>query len=169
MVSLKLGVPLVLLLAQAAVPARARPESFPVGEQTLREMLAASPSWRRPLRALDPASVEALRDVRPGWSLEVVFGHWCSDSAREIPAMVALLEALGPQAPAVRWTAVDRAKREPAAMVRRLGIERVPTFVVLRDGGEIGRVVERAEPALETAVLRILDPEPPAAATPTAR
>ena len=169
MVSLKLGVPLVLILAQGAMPAWTSPESFPVGEQTLREMLAASPSWRRPLRALDPAAVEALRDVRPGWSLEVVYGHWCSDSAREIPTLVALLEAFGPQAPDVRWTAVDRAKREPAAAVRRLGIERIPTFVILRDGREIGRVVERAEPALETAVLRILNPEPPAAAAPAPR
>lgn len=132
---------------------------------TLREILAASPGWHRSEREPDPATVELLRGVRPGWSLEVVYGHWCDDSAREVPRLIAILEALGRDAPPTRWVAVDRAKREPAPVVRRLGIERVPTLVVTRQGRELGRIVERAEPSLGTALLRILQP-PPAAAAP---
>jgi len=134
----------------------------PVGERTLGEVLAASPAWQRPGRAVDAALVTQLREIPPGWSLEAVYGHWCEDSVREMPILIALLDRLGGRAPAVRWVAVDRAKRRPAAVIRRLGIERVPTFVVTRHGRELGRIVERAEPSLEAALLRILRSEPAA-------
>ncbi len=96
--------------------------------------------------------------MKPGWSVEVVYGHWCSDSAREVPRFIALLDALKGDAPEVRWVAVGRDKREPVSEVRRLGIERVPAFVVKRGGRELGRIVETAEPSLEVLLLQILKP-----------
>lgn len=142
----------------AAPPAEDAGPAVPVGEMTLRGLLAASPSWQRSDRGPDRGAVEALRGARRGWALEVVYGHWCSDSEREIPRLIALLGALGPDAPPVRWVAVDRAKREPAAVVRRLAIERVPTIVVSRDGRELGRIVERADSPLERALAAIVRP-----------
>jgi hypothetical protein len=129
--------------------------------RSLREVLAASPAWQRADRDPDTARLAELRGVKPGWSVEVVYGPWCSDSAREVPRFIALLSALKDDAPETRWVAVDRDKREPVSEVRRLGIERVPTFVVSRGGRELGRIVETAEPSLEILLLRILKPSPP--------
>jgi hypothetical protein len=146
--------------AAQTAPAPA-PESYPAGVRSLREVLAASPAWQRADRDPDTARLAELRGVKPGWSVEVVYGPWCSDSAREVPRFIALLSALKDDAPETRWVAVDRDKREPVSEVRRLGIERVPTFVVSRGGRELGRIVETAEPSLEILLLRILKPSPP--------
>jgi hypothetical protein len=130
----------------------------PPGGRTLQEVLADSPGWSHADREPDPAGVERLSRVEAGWAVEVAYGAWCSDSAREVPRFLALLKRLEAKAPGVRWIAVNRAKSEPAAEIRRLRIERVPTFVVTRGGRETGRIVERAEPSIEEALLRILDP-----------
>jgi len=151
-----------MLLLLLALPLTASPA--PPGRKTLEEVLADSPAWRRAAREPDPVRIEQLRSVEPGWSVEVAYGAWCSDSVREMPLFISTLKRMEEQAPAVLWFAVDRAKKEPAAEIRRLRIERVPTFVTFREGREIGRVVERAEPSIEEALLRILaSPADPAA------
>jgi len=102
--------------------------------------------------------VELLGAAPGGWRLETVYGPWCSDSAREIPRLLRILEILGEKAPPAEWVAVDRAKREPADVIGRLRIERVPTIVVRRAGREAGRIVERSSPSLERNLLAIVDP-----------
>ncbi len=139
------------------VPQSATVEPRRLGELSRRELLRISPSWSRPDRLPDPELVRRLSELEEDWSLEVAYGHWCSDSAREIPRLLALLEGLGKRAPQVRWYAVDRGKRNPPELVRRLDIEQVPTLVVKRRGRELGRIVERADPSVESRLLEILE------------
>jgi hypothetical protein len=155
------GLPALLLLACAGrAPAPKAPTSpaLPVGEVSLETLLAASPDWRDAGGEPEAAVVERLAAAPGGWSLETVYGHWCTDSSREIPRLLRILELLGRKAPPVVWVAVDPDKREPADIVGRLRIEWVPTIVVRRDGREVGRIVERSSPSLEENLLAIVDP-----------
>ncbi len=132
-------------------------KSARAGEETLREMLALSPSWGRADRPPDPDALRRLRSVPTPWQLEVVYGHWCTDSAREIPRLLAVLDGLKEAVPDVRWVAVDESKERPEEVVLKLEIVTVPTLVVRRGGREIGRIVERAEPSIESLLLDILE------------
>jgi hypothetical protein len=55
---------------------------------------------------------------------------------------------------------VDRTKKDADGLAEKWGVTRVPTFVFLRDGQEVGRVVERtpAGVTLEGEIARLLAP-----------
>jgi hypothetical protein len=144
--------------AAPAPPTAPRVSAFPVGPISLEDLLAASPGWGASAEEPEAAAVVLLGAAPRGWSLETIYGAWCSDSAREVPRLIRILKILGEKAPPAEWVAVDRSKREPAGVIGRLRIERVPTIIVRRDGREVGRIVEEASPSLERNLLAIVDP-----------
>jgi len=109
----------------------------------------------------DPAVLDELRRTdRDGVAVTIFLGTWCGDSRREVPRMLALLDGLGLDAHDVTLIGVDNAedaiKRSPGGEERGLEIWRVPTFVVMRDGTEIGRIVEHPVTSLERDLLEVL-------------
>jgi len=113
----------------------------------------AVPGWREVYAAYepDPEAVGRLAASGVRLRLVAVLGTWCSDSRREIPRLLKVLDALPAGRAAVRLWAVDRTLTvaDPAFPVDVLPgrrVERVPTVVVRdADGIELGRVVETAE------------------------
>jgi thiol-disulfide isomerase/thioredoxin len=87
-----------------------------------------------------------------------VVATWCPDTKRELPHLFAIMEAAEIPDTALTMVAVDRTKKDAEGMTEKLGITRVPTFVVLRKGEEIGRFVEKvpADSSLEKELARIL-------------
>jgi hypothetical protein len=86
----------------------------------------------------------------------VFFGTWCGDSLREIPRLLRALEEVPEPYPfTIRWIGVDRTK-VAAGYTDGAAIELVPTFVVRRDGLEIGRVVESAPRGIERELADLL-------------
>jgi hypothetical protein len=99
----------------------------------------------------------ALEDV----SLLLFLGTWCEDSQEQVPVLWAELEASGfptrEEEPG-RWhmVCVNEAKSEPAELISERSVEFVPTLIVLRQGEEIGRVVETPELGWGVDILRLL-------------
>jgi hypothetical protein len=56
----------------------------------------------------------------------------------------------------IRYIAVDRQKKEPAADVTAGGIHFVPTLIVSRGGHETGRIVEQSPHGVEADLLALL-------------
>ena len=122
--------------------------------------------WREVYDAYrpEPGEIARLRGALEAGAflrIEVVLGTWCSDSRREVPRLLKVLEALGPDAPVtVRLEGVDRTKTvedpawDPAVLPGEVA-GRVPEIVVLGpDGEELARVVETAVDPLETVLAR---------------
>jgi thiol-disulfide isomerase/thioredoxin len=160
---------LVTLLATPAVLRPAAAEDAPpklLGQCTAAQ-LAAEPyaEWFAPGYSgytPNPAVVEALRRVDfEGVAIDVFFGTWCRDSRREVPRMLQLLDTLGFPEADRRLIAVDNSdelhKRSPDGEEAGLGIFRVPTFLVKRDGEEVARIVEHPALSLERDLLTILE------------
>jgi cyclophilin family peptidyl-prolyl cis-trans isomerase/HEAT repeat protein len=125
------------------------------------DRLLILPEYRERMTAYepDPAVVEMIAaSVQEGDRIGVYLGTWCSDSQREIPRFLRILQLAeqnhGTSIP-VDWVAIDRSKREPAALVEGKSIELVPTFIYYRHGEEIGRIVERSEGLFEDHLLRL--------------
>ena len=114
----------------------------------------------------ESAIVLKLRPLLGGVSIEAYFGTWCGDSRRQIPRLARLLDAAGVAEDRLSLVALsDRAmefKRSPGHSEGKRYVHRTPTIVIIRDGREIGRIVETPALSLETDLLAILEGRGPA-------
>lgn len=69
-------------------------------------------------------------------------GTWCGDTKYILPKFFLLLDAAGVQQTHVTLIGVDRHKKTFSNLTDALNIQYVPTIIVLKDGKEVGRVVE---------------------------
>jgi thiol-disulfide isomerase/thioredoxin len=86
----------------------------------------------------------------------VFLGTWCSDSRREVPRFLKIVDALGIPGDRVRLFALDRSKKSPDGMTDRYNILRLPTMVFFKNGKEIGRIVETPAASVEEDMFTIL-------------
>jgi thiol-disulfide isomerase/thioredoxin len=134
-------------------------EAVLVGPATREQIEGAAPEW---VQAEDDShpdaeAAQALASVEPGAEVTVFLGTWCSDSRREVPRLWRAIDAAGGAVPfKVTYVAVDRQKKEPAGAAAENGIHYVPTFIVRRDGREVGRIVEEAPHGIEHDLLDLL-------------
>jgi hypothetical protein len=131
----------------------------PIGIVARADIEARLDAWREARAQASPAaeSARALGEVAPGAEVTVYLGTWCGDSRREVTRFWAALDLLGAEPPfSITYVAVDRAKQAPDGLLDGVDLRRVPTFVVRRDGLEVGRVVESSENGIETDLGRLL-------------
>ena len=139
------------------------PESASVVGVTTREAIEeAEPAWVSATvdAVVDAEDAAALASVPPGAEVTVFLGTWCGDSRREVPRFWKALDQTGGMVPfEIEYVAVDRAKEEPAGRVAPANVLYVPTFIVRRDGEEVGRVVETSPGGIESDLLALLTGE----------
>ena len=75
-------------------------------------------------------------------SFLIFAGSWCPDSRSELPKIIELFKEANLNESKYELLGVDRMKFEPSGKYLEYKIERVPTLIVLKDGKEIGRIVE---------------------------
>lgn len=143
-----------------------------VGSVSRQQVEAAVPEWML-------TEVEAKPDARavaalaalatsapgtpgaPGAEVTVFLGTWCSDSRREVSRLWRVLDDLGGaggEPPfTLHYVAVDEAKQQPASSISEAGVKYVPTFIVRRQGRELGRIIERSPHGIEIDLLALLD------------
>lgn len=100
--------------------------------------------------------IEMIRQARPGVRVLVFMGTWCSDSKREVPRFLRIADGSGMTSADFDLYGLDRKKKSPGGLEGKYSIERVPTFIFLRGGKEIGRIVETPRTTLEGDILSIL-------------
>lgn len=132
------------------------------GTLTAAQVLDLSPAWRARHDAYrpDPAALGRLRSLlsahKGRLSVEVIFGAWCGDSLAHVPPFVKIQELVGAAVLPATLVGVDRRKREPEGRGVKYRIRKVPTFVVLRGGKEIGRIIETPRVSVEADLAGIL-------------
>jgi thiol-disulfide isomerase/thioredoxin len=152
------------VLCAACATTRPVKEEKPVLTGTVeREQIeAALPDWvQAQVEAdLDRETAAALATVEPGAEITVFLGTWCGDSRREVPRFWRALDETGGLVPfTVRHIGVSRDKKAPAELVTVHDIRYVPTFIVTRDGAEVGRIVETSPHSVEADLLALLSGE----------
>lgn len=86
--------------------------------------------------------VSALKAKGPQIQLIAFGGTWCGDTKFILPKFFSILEAAAFPADHLTLMGVDRSKKTISHLAEALNVTNVPTFIVLKDGREIGRVVE---------------------------
>jgi thiol-disulfide isomerase/thioredoxin len=91
-----------------------------------------------------------------GITITIVMGTWCPDSRRETPRFMKILDAWHFPEDRVTLIGVDDLKQSPIGDYDKLGIERVPTFIIYKNNIEAGRIIENPVSSLEQDMLNIL-------------
>lgn len=96
----------------------------------------------------------------PSKQLEILafIGTWCSDCQEHLPGFVRILDTVKFASNALRIYALDQDKTYPGGerLIQKHAIQRLPTFVFLRCGLEIGRITESPERSLLADMARIV-------------
>ena len=93
-------------------------------------------------------------------SINIFLGTWCSDSHREIPRFLKILDEIGMPSDRVSMVAVSNKlgaiKQSPTGEEKDRNIFRVPTMIISKNGKEKNRIVEFPVYSLEKDLLTIL-------------
>ncbi len=90
----------------------------------------------------DPYAVEQFKQKAGKFTLLIFGGTWCHDSQNLLPKLYRLADISGLNETHIQLVGLDRQKTGPNDLHIKWNIVSVPTFIILKKGKEIGRVVE---------------------------
>jgi len=125
---------------------------------TVEEMFSKIPVMKTEMENYQPnsAAVAFLQNFDQDIKISVVLGTWCPDSRREVPRFLKVMEAANNPHFQYELFGLDRAKKDSLGMGEKFQIEYVPTFVVLKNDEEIGRIIETPIETIEQDLVEIL-------------
>ena len=117
------------------------------------DLFEAAPSYQKDYNEYEPnpIAVEIIAAF-PKQLQVIVF----LDCAREAPKFIKTLENADNSRITLKMLALDRSKKDGDGVTEQYRIERIPTFVFLVDGTEIGRLVEKVEMSIEEDMATLL-------------
>lgn len=104
----------------------------------------------------NPESVAFLNQIQDSVKIYVLFGTWCHDSKKQIPAFMKTLEEANNPLIDVEYIAVTRKKTDPGNFYKRWDLKLTPTFVIYQAEKELGRIIEEPTKRLEEDLVEIL-------------
>lgn len=106
----------------------------------------------------DKNAVAELKKEKIGsYNLTIFLGTWCSDSHREFPRLMKILEESKFPENKISIFALNRKKESPNGEEAKYNIQRVPTIIVSKYGKELGRIIEIPKSGfLEKDLLEII-------------
>lgn len=109
---------------------------------------------------VDESLVKLFKKKLKKHEVLLFLGTWCGDSKREVPRMLKILEAANFPKEQLKIIALDRRrdnyKKGLRGEEKGWNIKRVPTLILVKDGVEVNRIVERPVDTLEEDMLAIL-------------
>ena len=124
----------------------------------VEEMLSKIPEMKTAMENYQPdsAAVTFLSNFDKNVKISVVLGTWCPDSRREVPRFLKVMEAADNPHFQFELFGLDRAKKDSLGMAEKFQIEYVPTFIILMNDEEIGRIIETPTETIEQDLAEIL-------------
>ena len=100
--------------------------------------------WFKKNQAGYTPNAAAVNALKKNSSVQVIAfgGTWCDDTKAILPKFFSMIDAAGFPESNLTLIGVDRSKKTISHLTEALNVVNVPTFIVLKDGKEIGRVVE---------------------------
>jgi thiol-disulfide isomerase/thioredoxin len=90
----------------------------------------------------DTSAVASFRQKADQFKMVVFGGTWCEDTQNLLPVFYRLIDKSGYPEKNITLIGVDRTKQTIYNLNKTYNIINVPTFIVLKNGKEVGRVVE---------------------------
>ncbi|MBI3979745.1 MAG: thioredoxin family protein [Chloroflexi bacterium] len=124
-----------------------------------RSTVEAHLGWdrsRAPEYEADPTALARIRRAASDVEIILFIGTWCPDCKREVPRFFRIMDLAGIPEDRLTIIGLDRSKKDAEGLTARWNVGRVPTFVFVRNGRELARIVERPNGSLESDIAAIL-------------
>jgi len=128
------------------------------GWLTQNQLFNSSPVYEDEKNSYNPdsASVSFLKKFNEELNVLIFLGTWCPDCRREVPRFLKVIENAGNNFIKFQMMGLDRTKRDSLGLAEKYQIEYVPTFIVLQNEREIGRIIEIPMLSIEQDLVEIL-------------
>ena len=90
----------------------------------------------------DVSAVAAFQQKASSFQVVIFGGTWCHDTQNLLPVFYRLVDNSGYPDSSITLIGVDRDKKTLQNLHHVFNIDNVPTFIIMKDGKEMGRVVE---------------------------
>ena len=107
---------------------------------------------------VDSLSLQGMQSEFDSLQFLVFGGTWCSDTQRELPRFIKICDYMGLGSNRMQLLMLDEQKQSVYFNVKVWQITAVPTIIVMRNGREIGRIVETPQESLEKHLRKIIKP-----------
>lgn len=104
----------------------------------------------------DTETIDQFKDKICCYDIKIVMATWCSDSRRDVPRLMEILEYCDYPMEQLTIINVDRKRQDGIGLVNPEDIKLVPTTIFYKKGKEAGRIVESAMETLEKDILKII-------------
>ena len=105
---------------------------------------------------VDSTSLKSDADELRNYDITLVLGTWCSDSRRDVPRFLKILDYLNYPKDKIKIYAVDRSKKGLNNEIDSLNIQKVPTIIFYKNNKETGRIIEEPKVTLEKDLANIV-------------
>lgn len=129
-----------------------------VGSTTKEEILRLFPEWTEVVKTYtpDPEIISRLKNINHNVTIEVYLATWCPDSKTHVSAYFKIMDSVDNPLIFSTYTGLPRDKQAREPYTKGKDIIRIPTFIILADGMEKGRIVEHPIDSLERDLSDIL-------------
>ncbi len=99
--------------------------------------------------------LDSIRGRTDSLNVIVFLGTWCYDTHRELPRFLKIIETENIPIRILELHALNRKKQSGDVLPVAFGIRYVPTFIFIKNGKEVGRIVEMPKKSLEEDIVEI--------------
>ena len=130
-----------------------------MGKVTIEEVYQSCPRFWKEAEKYRPDHniVSKLRIIPRHITFRVFLGTWCSDSEKHVPPFDKLMSEANNPYFTVEYIGVNRQMCDGIRMAKSYNIQYVPTFILIENNTEIGRIVETPAMSIGEDILSILE------------
>ena len=107
---------------------------------------------------IDTIVAEQLRTKLDNISIVLFMGTWCGDSKEQVPRFFMIMDMLNFDTHSIKIYCNKRGIYADDPYANQFNIIKIPSFIIFKDGVEIGRIVETPKVSLEKDLLEIISP-----------
>ncbi len=101
------------------------------------------------------SAIDMLLTLPKNTTFLVFGGVWCEDTRKLVPQFCKVMDLAGIKRNRIQLYLLDKNKTSPAGLESQYSIHRIPTFIIMRDGKEIGRIVESVGVSIEYDLVEV--------------
>jgi thiol-disulfide isomerase/thioredoxin len=104
----------------------------------------------------DKLTLDSMVSLPSNYKILVFGGTWCSDTRDLLPKLYKCSDQVNVSRADISVYLLDEKKTSPEGLEKKYNVTNVPTFIVLKDGKEKGRITESVNRSIEKDLLTIM-------------
>ena len=129
-----------------------------LGPLSKEEILENFPDWQVEVASYvpDPEVIEKLQSIPSEIKIEIFLGTWCPDTKRNVSAYFKIMDMVDNPFIMTSYIGIPRDNDSRKPFIEGKNIMKVPTFIILINDEEKGRIIENPTKSVEEDVLDII-------------